>query len=80
MLLEFANMTGKDRKSADRRADIQALEADMAFFDARLSLAGDRQETVYQEAQKKTYRLLGEVLSKDLEALRGKPGADRGSP
>lgn len=72
MLLEFQTMTEREKKAADRRADIHALEADLAFFEARLSLAGDRPDTVYQQAQKKTYELLGEALSKDLETLRGK--------
>ena len=55
------------------RADISALEADVAFFNARLALAGEQQDTAYQKAQKKTYETLDKVISGDLERLRRKP-------
>jgi len=66
---------GEDRqkKNSVGRADLNALEADMAYFDARLSLAGKHQDTAYQKAQKKTYETLGRLMSGTLEKLRKKP-------
>ena len=52
------------------RLDASMIEADIAFFDARLSLAARRPGTVYQQAQIKTYRTLGQLLGKTLETLR----------
>ncbi|MGD2081408.1 MAG: hypothetical protein PVF91_00465 [Chromatiales bacterium] len=49
---------------------VSALEADVAYFDARLSLLGDAPATRYQSAQIKTYRLLEESLSSLLAELR----------
>jgi len=62
-------------KSTDRSksADINALEADVAFFDARLSLACKQRDTAYQRAQTKTYEILGHVMSGTLQKLREKP-------
>lgn len=42
----------------------------MAFFEARLSLAGDQPDTVYQLAQIKTYKTLGVLLGDALKTLR----------
>ena len=64
---------GRNRKL--RSADLFALEADVAYFDARISLAGEHPDTAYQKAQKKTYETLGKVMSGDLETLRRKPKA-----
>jgi len=64
---------GKQTKKRVGRTDLNALEADKAFFDARLSLAGDRQDTAYQKAQKKTYETLGRLMSHTIEKLRRKP-------
>lgn len=52
------------------KVELCALEADVAFFNARVSLAGERQGTSYQVAQKKTYELLGQVMAGTLETLR----------
>ena len=60
-----------------RRVDVCTLEADMAFFDARLSLAADAPDTVYQRAQIKTYQALGAQLGETLRTLR--PGATSAS-
>ena len=54
------------------RIDISSMEADLAFFEARLSLAGDAPDTVYQLAQIKTYETLGLLISDNLKTLRGK--------
>ena len=52
------------------RVDVYSLEADMAFFEARLSLAGEAPDTAYQRAQIKTYKTLGVLLGAKLRALR----------
>lgn len=54
------------------RIDVCSLEADMAFFEARLSLAGEAPDTAYQRAQIKTYRTLGVLLGETLSTLRPK--------
>jgi hypothetical protein len=64
----------EDKPGRVKRADINSLEADAAFFDARLSLANRQQDTVYQKAQKRTYEMLGKVLNDTLQKLRAKPG------
>ena len=55
---------------ASVRVDVSSLEADIAFFEARLSLAGDARDTTYQRAQVKTYRTLGRLLGQTLDRLR----------
>lgn len=52
------------------RIDVSSLEADLAFFEARLSLAGDAPDTAYQRAQIKTYRTLGRLIGQTLNRLR----------
>ncbi len=42
----------------------------MAFFEARLSLAGEAPDTLYQLAQIKTYQTLGALLGDTLKTLR----------
>jgi hypothetical protein len=55
------------------RGDLCSLEADMAFFEARLSLAGEAPDTLYQLAQIKTYQTLGALLGDTLKTLRPQP-------
>jgi hypothetical protein len=57
-------------KSHTHRIDVCSLEADMAFFEARLCLAGEQPDTVYQRAQIKTYQTLGLLLGDQLKSLR----------
>jgi hypothetical protein len=59
----------------DGRLDVSSLEADMAFFEARLSLAGDAPDTSYQLAQIKTYQTLGLLVGDTLKTLKPKPGS-----
>lgn len=65
---------GADRRRggnmAKSRAEIYALEADMAFFEARLSLASGAPDTVYQRAQIKTYQTLGALMGEVLANAR----------
>jgi len=65
-------MSDKKNQREEEAVDINALEADVAFFDARISLAARQHDTAYQKAQKKTYELLCEVMSSNLEKLRKK--------
>jgi len=51
----------------------------MAFFEARLSLAGEHPDTVYQQAQIKTYQTLGLLLGHQLNSLRLPKSKDDGS-
>lgn len=69
------HMGDQEEKAHKQRTDLNALEADVAYFDARLSLAGEQQDTAYQKAQKKTYETLGKVMSGTLDKLRSKPKA-----
>lgn len=75
----YASAMGGDVKSKQEQGvDVCSLEADMAFFEARLSLAGEHPDTVYQQAQIKTYRTLGSLLGDRLKALR-KPASRSGN-
>ena len=53
------------------RVRISALEADVAYFDARLALLSSPPSSRYQEAQIRTYRELSGILSGMLERLQG---------
>ncbi len=60
------------------RVDICSLEADIAFFEARLSLAGELPDTAYQRAQIKTYQTLDTLLRQTLRTLKpDAPASDR---
>ena len=50
--------------------DLCSLEADLAFFAARLSLAGEAPDTAYQRAQIKTYQTLGAQIGETIDKLR----------
>lgn len=51
----------------------------MAFFEARLSLAGEAPDTLYQLAQIKTYQTLELLISDTLKTLKP-PRRTAGSP
>lgn len=61
------------------RVDIASMEADLAFFEARLSLADHAPDTSYQRAQVKTYQTLGRLIGESLSSMRAsrpsRPGA-----
>lgn len=60
-----------DDKLAEERLSISELEADVAYFDARLALLEEGGvESFYQAAQVRAYRSLGAVLTGLLERLR----------
>ncbi|MES9855284.1 MAG: hypothetical protein ABW166_01585 [Sedimenticola sp.] len=52
---------------------ISSLEADVAYFDARLTLLKGEVGTTHQKAQIQAYQGLKEVLSEMLNKLRGLP-------
>ena len=68
-------MVKKSPMMLGSRMDVCSLEADMAFFEARLSLAGETPDTKYQQAQIKAYRTLGLLIGDTLEKLKPKPQA-----
>lgn len=72
-------MSSQPVHQPERRIDASSIEADIAFFEARLSLAGEHPDTFYQQAQIKTYQTLGLLLGHQLNALRP-PAAKDGGP
>lgn len=62
----------QSNKSANNliRMDVIELEADVAYFDARLCLVSGRPDTSYKKAQIKTYQTLGKSLNATLSALK----------
>lgn len=53
-----------------RNLSISSLEADIAYFEARVELVG-KPETYHQEAQIKTYQALDMAMRETLARLRG---------
>ena len=71
--LSTATINYMDKKFSTllgNRMDVSSLEADMAFFEARLSLAGETPDTKYQQAQIKAYRTLGALMGDTLKTLK----------
>ena len=54
----------------DKRQDIPSLEADLAFFEARLSLLHGRPDSLYQRAQLRIYHALEQSMHERLDGLR----------
>lgn len=50
--------------------DIPSLEADLAFFEARLSLLQGRPDSLYQRAQLRIYGALEQAMHERLDGLR----------
>ncbi|MES9874676.1 MAG: fumarate hydratase [Candidatus Sedimenticola sp. 6PFRAG7] len=50
---------------------ISALEADIAYFDARLALLNEKPKTYYEDAQLRACQELINTLSGHVEKLRG---------
>jgi hypothetical protein len=55
------------------KAETYRLQADLAFFEARLALAGVAADTCYHRAQIKAFTELGEQLGRRLPKPRPKP-------
>ena len=62
----------KVRSRMAQSPEIRALEADIAFFEARLAFAGRAEDTLYSRAQQRAYRSLRDSLSERLRALQQK--------
>lgn len=70
----FANMEPMSEENAKPahalRLDIPTLEADIAYFQARLSFARRGEDTTYKQAQRRTYQALSDSLGATLSKLR----------
>jgi len=63
-------MSSREKDKSVPRPDIHAIEADVAYFDARISFALRGERTVYKQAQRRAYEALSKSLSETLERLR----------
>ena len=59
----------KPSVNAKLNRTIVVLQADIAYFDARLTLIRPKCKTQHELAQKKLFKLLEQVFSKHLEIL-----------
>ena len=64
-------------RPAGRTRLASAIEADLAYFDARLTLIGDAPATAYQEAQVRAFQLLSRQLQGLLARARQAPPRPR---
>jgi len=71
------NNTKRNKEWA--KVSISSLEADVAYFDARLALLGEDIESQYQYAQLKAYKELERILAEILARLESKPKRKRRS-
>ncbi len=55
---------------------VSGLEADIAYFDARLSMLDDKVTTTHQEAQTKAYKALESALIGMLLKVRMQSGSE----
>ncbi|MES9833223.1 MAG: hypothetical protein ABW157_18555 [Candidatus Thiodiazotropha sp. LLP2] len=70
-------MSGQKRNKLRVNLNPISLEADLAYFGARLELVGDP-ETSYQAAQLKVYKALESALCENLKRLRKKESKSSG--
>lgn len=63
-------MNSPDKK-AGKHKDINALEADVAYFGARIAFAQRGEQTAYKKAQRKACEALCRSLNEQLRRLRG---------
>jgi hypothetical protein len=63
----------KKKREQWAKVSVSGLEADIAYFDARLALLEENPGTSYQQAQKLTYTLLETTLGYNLVRLRNMP-------
>ena len=54
------------------KSDINAIEADIAYFEARLTFAQRGEDSTYKQAQRRACRALSDSLSETLRRLRKK--------
>ena len=65
--------SGKKQKKKWARLSVSSLEADVAYFDARLAMLGQNKESYYQLAQYRAYTELERVLTEILGRLQSRP-------
>lgn len=63
----------KKQKKKWARLTVSSLEADVAYFDARLALLNEKKTSYYQLAQLRAYTELERVLSDILSRLQARP-------
>ncbi|WP_275096757.1 hypothetical protein [Sedimenticola hydrogenitrophicus] len=63
----------KKQKKKWVQLTVSSLEADVAYFDARLALLNEKKTSYYQLAQLRAYTELERVLSEVLARLRARP-------
>jgi hypothetical protein len=61
-----------EQKDRWDKSSVSGLEADIAYFDARLSLLEEEPMTAYQKAQLHTYKILESALIQSLVRLRNR--------
>ncbi len=69
----MTEVNDKKSKKEWAKVSISSLEADVAYFDARLAMLGEEIGSHYQYAQLKAYKELEKVLAEILERLKTKP-------
>lgn len=62
-------MSARDKKASKQR-DINAIEADVAYFGARIAFAQRGEQTAYKRAQRKACEALSRSLNDKLRRLR----------
>ena len=61
--------TAESEQNLRKKIKQAEIEADIAFFDARLSLIGETPATAYAKAQQKFYLSLVEIFKKEKKKL-----------
>ncbi len=72
-------MSDSEDKNVDKqwpKVSVSGLEADIAYFDARLSMLEDNVTTTHQEAQTKAFKALESTLIGMLLKVRMQSGDD----
>lgn len=72
-------MSDSDKKKQDKqwpKVSVSGLEADIAYFDARLSMQEDSVSTTHQEAQAKAFKAMESTLIGMLLKMRLQSGSD----
>ena len=71
-------LRSKKKKDNWATPSVSGLEADIAYFDARLAMLEKEPVTSYQKAQIQTYRALESALIGTLVRLRNQPSGKNG--
>jgi len=59
-----------DEQDLERAERIRSIEADIAFFEARLAFANRGEDNPHKQAQRRAFESLRDTLSQTLEDLR----------